>query len=160
MRQPFSPGPEIKRHITLDGVAGIALFVLAAALAWEAGKLPMGSLADPGPGFLPLALAIALAAFAILIFAFDRTSRPWSELEWPEAPRALGILAATAFAAYALERLGYRLAIFLVGAFLLLGLERKGLLASLIGSLALSFGTYYLFSTLLKVPLPLGPWGF
>ena len=127
--------------MTLDRVVGIALLVLAAALAWEAGKLPKGSVADPGPGFLPLALAMALAAFAILILVFDRTSRPWSELEWPEAPRALGILAAAAFAAYALERLGYRLATFLVAALLLMGLERKGIIASLLASLALSFGT-------------------
>jgi len=39
-------------------------------------------------------------------------------------------------------------------------IERRRLLTVLVTSILLSFGTYYLFCTLLQVPLPLGPGGF
>ena len=46
-----------------------------------------------------------------------------------------------------------------VVAFLILGLERKGLMLSLVLMVVMAWGSFYLFDTLLKVPLPRGPFG-
>jgi hypothetical protein len=44
--------------------------------------------------------------------------------------------------------------------FLLWVVERKRLAVTVATALGLSLGTFYVFSTLLRVPLPLGPGGF
>jgi hypothetical protein len=71
----------------------------------------------------------------------------------------VAILAAGAFAALALERLGYRLTILSVMVFLLALVERRGWLATSLFALVLAFGSYFLFGTVLRVPLPRGPFG-
>ena len=43
--------------------------------------------------------------------------------------------------------------------FLLAVVERRGLVATSLFALALAFGSYFLFGTLLRVPLPRGPFG-
>jgi hypothetical protein len=43
--------------------------------------------------------------------------------------------------------------------FLLLVLERKGVVVTLILTAAISWGSFFLFDTLLRVPLPRGPFG-
>jgi hypothetical protein len=48
----------------------------------------------------------------------------------------------------------------LVLAFLLLRVERRGLVLGAALSLAMAWGSFYVFDTLLKVRLPRGPFGF
>jgi putative tricarboxylic transport membrane protein len=146
--------------LTRDRVAGLALAGLGLVIAWEATKLPLGGITRPGPGLMPLMLAVVLAAAGLLLFITGRTSPSWRSVSWFEAPRALAVLAAAAFGAFALEQIGFRATMFLIAVFLLAVVERKPLAAVLVAALILSFGTHYLFSTLLKVPLPQGPWGF
>jgi putative tricarboxylic transport membrane protein len=145
--------------LTRNRVAGLALVAIAVGVAWESSKLPLGSLGNPGAGFLPLVIAAALAVFGLLTALLDKDTPSWNSVSWAEAPRTAGILAATAFGALAMERLGYRITTFVIAALLLLVLERKHPLPALFAALLLSAGTYYLFATLLRVPLPLGPWG-
>ncbi len=148
------------RPLTRNRVAGLTLVAVAAGIAWESAKLPLGSLGNPGAGFLPLVIAVALAVFGLLTAFLDKGTPAWSSITWEEAPRAAGILGATAFGALAMEWLGYRITTFLIAVFLLLVMERKHPLPALVAALVLSAGTHYLFATLLKTPLPLGPWGF
>ena len=148
------------RSLTRNRVAGLVLVAIAAGVAWESAKLPLGSLGNPGAGFLPLVIAVALAMFGLLTAFLDRGTPAWASISWEEAPRAAGILGATVFGALAMERLGYRITTSLIAVFLLLVMERKHPLPALAAALVLSVGTHYLFATLLKAPLPLGPWGF
>jgi hypothetical protein len=71
----------------------------------------------------------------------------------------VAIFAACAFAAWGLERLGYRLTMAAVVAFLLLVVERKGWVLGLVVTVVMAWGSFYLFDTLLRVPLPRGPFG-
>lgn len=153
-------GTATRRGLTADRVAGIALVALSLGIAWESVRLPIGSIVDPGPGFVPLALAIVLAGFGLLVALLDRDARLWRELAWPEAWRAAAILGACVFAALALEPFGFRLTTLLIVGFLLGVMERRSWLAVAIAAVVLSLGTHYLFATLLRVPLPRGPWGF
>lgn len=140
-----------------DRLAGAAILLFAAFAIWEDRVLPLGTLAAPGAGMFPLALALALAGFGVLVFAggggealsFDRR----------EIGRAASILGACAFAALMLERLGYRLTMAAVLIFLLAVVERRRPWPALAVALALAASSHYLFAGLLRVPLPRGPFG-
>jgi putative tricarboxylic transport membrane protein len=147
------------RLLTRDRVAGIVLVLAAVAIAWESRVLPLGSLHNPGPAYMPLATAGVLGLMGALIVL--RGGGPaLAALAWPEARHAALLLAACAFAAWALERLGYRLTTALMVVFFLGVLERRPPVAVVAVALGLSLGSFYLFANLLRVPLPLGPWNF
>ena len=145
---------------TRDRVAGIVILLFALGVMWETRVLPLGSLHRPGPGYTPLVLASVLAGLGVLVMLGGGASPPLLSLGWPEGKHALAILAGCAFTALAMERLGYRLTVIILLGFLLWGVERKRPAVVLVTALGLSLGTFYLFSSLLKVPLPLGPRGF
>ena len=146
--------------LTTDRFAGLLLLLFSLGVMWETRVLPLGSLHRPGPGYMPMLLAIALAAMAILVALGGGGSPPLASLEWAEKTHALAILAGCAFAAFALERLGYRLTVGILLVFILWVVERKRPALVAVMALGLSFGTFFLFSNLLKVPLPRGPLGF
>ncbi len=145
--------------MTTDRASGIALLGLALAVAWESRRLPFGTHHGPGPGYFPLLLAAALAALALVIVARGRAAPPVGSLTWVEAPRALAILGAAAFAALALERLGYRLTVVALLAVLLGVVERRRRWVVVLVALGLALGSFWVFHTLLRVPLPRGPFG-
>jgi putative tricarboxylic transport membrane protein len=156
--EPEPPFPE--GRIRNDHIAGLALFLVALGIAWETYKLPLGSLHDPGPGYMPLLLAIALGGFGLIVTLRGASSPLFRSRRWPEAAHALKILLACVFAAFTLERLGYRLTVVILLIFLLGVIERRRPILVAAVALGFSFGTFFLFSNLLKVPLPRGPWGF
>ena len=145
---------------TVDRVGGAALVLLGLGVIWEAQKFPLGTLHNPGPGYVPTLLALVLGGLGIVIVALGGNSPAFRSLEWGEGKHALVILGACAFAAVVLERIGYRLTMLMVLVLLLGLVERKRPLVVAALSLALSLGSFYLFSTLLKVQLPRSPSGF
>lgn len=145
--------------LTRDRVAGIALIVVALAIAWESRVLPIGTWRNPGAAYMPLLTAGLLGLMGTLV-ALRGGGPPFAALDWPEARHAASLLTACAFAAWALERLGYRLTTALLVAFFLGVMERKNPLVAIAVALVLAFGSFYLFSDLLRVPLPRGPWDF
>ena len=145
--------------LTTDRVAGGALALLALVVLWESRQLPLGSFHNPGPAYMPVALAVALLLFGVLLVAGGGKASALAGVGWSEWRHAVAIFAVCAFAAWALERLGYRPTVTLALAFLLGVVERKGIVLTAVFSLALAIGTFVLFDTLLRVPLPRGPFG-
>ncbi|MBI4241025.1 MAG: tripartite tricarboxylate transporter TctB family protein [Candidatus Rokubacteria bacterium] len=145
---------------SVDRVSGVTLVLLALGVSWEARKLPVGTLYNPGPGYMPTLLAIILGALGIVIVVLGGDSVAFRSLDWGEGKHALAILGTCAFAALALERIGYRLTTLVILVVLLGVVERKRPLLVGILSLALSLGSYYVFHNLLRVQLPRGPWDF
>jgi hypothetical protein len=143
---------------TRDRVAGVMLVLAALAIMWESRVLPLGTLHKPGPAYMPVVTACVLGVLGAFI-ALRSGGPSIGALAWPEARHAALLLSACAFAAWALERLGYRLTTAIMVVFFLGLLERRHPIAVLATALGLSFGSFYLFSNLLRVPLPLGPWG-
>ena len=125
----------------------------------KSGELPLGSLHNPGPAYMPVLLALALLVFAILVGAYGGASRGLGAVGWSEWRHAAAILGTCAFAAIALERLGYRLTMAIALGFLIGVIERQGVFVTLTLAVALAAGSYLLFDTLLRVPLPRGPFG-
>ena len=143
---------------TGERVAGFVLVAAAALVAAETRGLPLGSLGRPGPGYTPLLYAAILLALGALT-ALKRGGAALRDLRWGELRHALMILASVAFAAAVIDRLGYRMTMLAVVAFLVGGVECRPALPTALIALGLSFGTHFLFWTLLRVPLPAGPFG-
>ncbi|MFN7087257.1 MAG: tripartite tricarboxylate transporter TctB family protein [Burkholderiales bacterium] len=149
-----------EKGVRSDQFSGLMLIALALYVGWENRVYPLGSLAEPGPGYMPLLLAVFLGAIGLLIVAGGGRSKPLAAISWPEATRAAVIMAACAVAAFALERLGYRITIIAFLIFFLGVLERKRPLPVLLVSLGFGFISFYVIGDLLDVPLPRSPWGF
>lgn len=145
--------------LTTDRVAGVALAVLAVLVLVESRALPLGTLRHPGPAYMPVLLALLLLGSGICLALWGGSATRVAAIGWTEWRHAVAILGACAFAALALERLGYRLTVGITLGFLVGVVERKGVLLTVVFSALLAAGTFYLFDTLLRVPLPRGPAG-
>lgn len=145
--------------LTTDRVAGVALVTIGLYVLWESRALPLGTVHNPGPAYMPIVLALLVILFGVLTAATGGATPRVGAVGWSEWRHAVVILGVCAFAALGLERLGWRATIGLSLAFLLGIAERKGAVAAVLFALALALGTYYLFDTLLRVPLPRGPLG-
>jgi hypothetical protein len=146
--------------VTIDRVGGGALAAIAVAWLWEARKLPMGTLQNPGPAYTPIVLALLLLGFAVLVIALGGRTEPIAGVGWAEWRHAVAILAVLAFMAFALERLGYRLTVMAALVVLLLGLERRHVLLAAVFAVTFALASFHLFAIVLRVPLPRSPWGF
>jgi putative tricarboxylic transport membrane protein len=148
--------------MSVDRISGIGLAVFAVLVLEETWRqrLPLGSVGNPGPAYFPGLLAVLLLAAGLAVAALGGAGPRAASLDWREWRHGVAIFAACAFCALALERLGYRLTIFVALGFLVGVVERKSPAATLVFAAALALGTFWLFDTLLRVPLPRGSLGF
>jgi len=136
------------------------LLALALYIGWQNRVYPVGTLSEPGPGYLPLLLAVFLGVMGLLIALWGVRSAPLATMRWTEAPRAVVILIACGVALLVLERIGYRITVIALLIFFLGVLERKRPVRVALVALGFSFASYYVVGDLLRVPLPRSPWGF
>ena len=148
------------RWLTTDRWAGIVLVALAIFVLWESRNIPFGTVMEPGPGVVPALLAVILLVCSFAVIAGGAAASRVEALDWSEWRHAAAILGTCAFMALALERLGYRITMILALLGLLRLVERKGWLPAAAFAVAFSLGSHFLFNTLLRVPMPLGPFGF
>lgn len=146
--------------MTTDRMSGSVLVLFALLVIWESRRLPLGTFRQPGPAFVPILLALLLLIFGIFVVLTARRAQLLSSIRWTEWRHAVAILAASVFSVFGMERLGYRLTVLIVLIFLVKLVEQRGWLLSLGFALGLSFGSFFLFYTILRVPLPEGPLGF
>ena len=151
---------EPSRGLRNDQLSGLVLFALALFVGWQNRAYPLGSLQEPGPGYTPLLIAVFLGVTGLLIVVLGGKAQPVRAMRWPEAKRAALILVACAAATYALEHLGYRITIAALIVFFLGVMERKKPLTVAVVAAGFSLLSFYLIGTLLRVPLPVGPWGW
>jgi putative tricarboxylic transport membrane protein len=128
-------------------------------------RLGLGSLRQPGPGFLFFWTGILLVALSlvILIKTFAHNGE-----EQTEKPIFAGvnytkiILVSVAIFLYALllDFLGFILVTFLLFAFILAVAERKRWFFAICSSLIVAIGSYLVFETWLETQLPKGLLGF
>ena len=70
--------------LTTDRVAGGALVLLALVVFWESRRLPLGSLRNPGPAYMPVALAAVLLCFGALLVVLAGKAPKLSTVSWTE----------------------------------------------------------------------------
>jgi hypothetical protein len=146
--------------LTTDRVAGGALVLVGLVAVWESRQFPLGSIHRPGPAYMPTVLALLLIMFGVLVAVMGARSPRASQAGWHDWRHAIGIFAACAFSAWGLNLLGYRITIACVMVFLLLVLERRGVVLTALLTVGIVGGSFFLFDTFLRVPLPRGPFGF
>ena len=139
-----------------------ALAVLAAAAAYLAGALPLprGVSARPGPGFFPLLVGVfsCLAAAGFVVETFRRVPlRAPAGAGLPADARMRALATAGALVAFVLllPWVGYPGVTLLFVATMLRSLGGSWTLA-LATAVASAAGSYYLFASVLSVPLPKG----
>ena len=119
----------------------------------------------PGAGFFPFWLGALGVVLSIALFVQSWRGRAIGEGTQPLLPRGEGarrvaaLVAGLAVASLLLQPLGFRLAmlVFTAGLLLALGVRRPVLIA--LFALASSFGLFYVFYYWLQVPLPIGVLG-
>jgi hypothetical protein len=157
---PESPPPEVSSGLKSGRFSGMVLIALAGWIVWLNSEFPLGTLADPGPGYVPLLLAGGLGVIGLLVALLGGESEPLRAIRWTEARRAVVILVACAALTFALERIGYRLSVFAFLVFFLGVIERKKPVPMLLVSAGFSIVSFHVVAVMLGVPLPRGPWGF
>lgn len=140
-----------------DRVSGTVLALFALAVIWESRNLPLGTFRVPGPAYMPVVLALILLIFALMVATTGGRSQRLQSVGWVEWRHAVAILAMCAFAALALERIGYRLTVLAMLLFIVKAAEKRSWVLAATFALAMAFGSFYLFHTILRVPLPRGP---
>jgi putative tricarboxylic transport membrane protein len=145
--------------VRADRVTGILLAALGLLVFWECRGLPLGTIRAPGPAYVPVILGALLILLGGLLALSGAATPHIRDLGWGESRHAAAIVVACAFAAFALERFGYRITMALTVLFLLRAIEKRGAVFALTFALGLALATFYLFETLLRVPLPRGPLG-
>jgi len=145
--------------MTTDRLAGAALVLIGIVAILESRAFPLGSLHRPGPAFMPVLLAALLILFGLAVAAMGAAAGRLLDVGWSEWRPAAAIFGCCAFAAWGLDRLGYRITMAVVLAVLFLALERLRVVTGLVLTIGMAWGSFYLFDTLLKVPLPRGPFG-
>jgi putative tricarboxylic transport membrane protein len=141
-------------------------FVLFALATIHALSLPLRDALGPGPGFFPLTLALLGAVLAVTVAV--QVSRGDAAtfngaIELPDRwalGRIAAVLIAIALAAALLDWLGYRLVALGFCAILLPLMGARNLLVIGVFTAAASFGVFHVFYHWLKVPLPIGEFGF
>ena len=147
------------RSLHIDRISGAVFVVIALLVAWENRAYPLGSLSTPGPGYMPLGLALALGAFGLIVALRGNASPLLDTIGWTESRRAIVLLIGCGVAAFALEHIGYRLTMIALLVFMLGVVERKRPLVTLLVAFGFAFISYFIFATQLNVQLPRGPWG-
>ncbi|MBA4423304.1 MAG: hypothetical protein C0390_09430 [Syntrophus sp. (in: bacteria)] len=147
-------------NMTIDRLSGAFLVLLGLFVVWERRVLPLGTTSHPGPGYVPLLLAILLIIFGAILIVRGKGARPLRSVSWSEAPHAVAILGCCIFVTLFMETIGYRLTLLVVLGFLFGVMERIKLWLTLALTVGFAFGSFWLFDTLLRVPLPRGGWGF
>ena len=145
----------------------VCLAFLAVSLVWmrEALTFPLKDALGPGPGFFPFWLSLVGVGISVALFV--QVSRGAvvegsSVAALPSCARGLrvvGVLAGLLGATLLLEPLGFRLALLLFNAYLLvaLGVRTWWMVAAF--AVAGSFGVFHVFYHWLQVPLPIGALG-
>jgi len=153
----------VKRTNTFAARAS-ALFWVAVGLltCYGASRLGLGSVAEPGVGFIFFWSGLILVILSLIVLAdairsSEDAVREMGEMNW--AKIALVLLALLLYAFF-LERLGFVLTTFVLMSFLLGCIEGTNWFRSLGVAGAAALASYAIFELWLKIRLPKGLFGF
>lgn len=146
----------MRRSLLVTSLLLVAFGIYFTAVAFE---LPYFTRITPGPGFFPRWVGGLFTLAAFLLFVNTLRTHPELDSSWPDRRGWLNIVVTVAVLALAimfLETLGYVLSMLLVMLVTIAVIGQHRFPTVLAVSLATSVGTYLLFSTWLRVPLPRG----
>lgn len=148
-----------------DVLAAIIFIIFAALMTFESIKLGLGTINDPGPGFLPFFSILMLGILSLIhLFSQVRKSKTHRGLEFKLGPYWVKALSSIAFSFFYVlflwNKLGYIVGstLWLVAMFRIGGVQswKKSLLITIITIIT----SYFLLQKLAKTSLPKGIFGF
>lgn len=149
---------------TVDIAIGIFFVAFAGVVLTQSVQLEYYDRGIPGPGFFPILLACALALTGLLLVVsrLRGADADFGVFEGPsrsELRRALTVWLAIAIATAVMNLVGFLLTTGVLVAVLLLGVERLRTWTAVLTVILIPVVFYTVFAVLLKVRLPVGPWG-
>lgn len=142
-----------------ERVFGAALVGVGLVALYKANSLPLGNLREPGSGFFPVVVAVALVLFAALALTSRNPEADKSPAEPGGAARMWVLSVMVAAYAWFLPSVGFVLCTVVLLGLLLRGVGDVGWLSTVICAAGGAAGCYFLF-TRLGMPLPSGLLGF
>lgn len=142
-----------------DMLSGLFLLAISLAICIGSLRLQVGTLTEPASGFFPLITGMVLALFSILIIAGAGREKAAPVSFWASEANKKGVYLAllfTLFYIFFLERVGFVLTTILF--FMLFSRFVSGhrWRTAVFFGIATSLATYFVFSFLLRAPLPQG----
>jgi hypothetical protein len=145
-----------------DLISGLFWLLIGLVLTFWALTYQIGSLTQPGPGYLPLALGILLILLSVILLVGHgkKGARPKQPVSFSSATggwkKVVYTVLVLGLAAFLFETLGYLLTFFLLIAFLMKGTVAQSWGKVLLTALLTTAGVYIVFVLLLEQPLPRG----
>jgi putative tricarboxylic transport membrane protein len=148
-----------------DRISGIFWLVFAVVVIIESYRLGLGTLHQPGPGFLFFWAAIMLGIMALGILMRAGVNKPSREsqilnLRKLNIGKVILVLASLFLYSLLMEKLGFILTTVMLFIFLLGVVEKKKWLFTIFTSVIVTALTYVVFEIWLKSQLPKGVFGF
>ncbi|MGH6771403.1 MAG: tripartite tricarboxylate transporter TctB family protein [Xanthobacteraceae bacterium] len=148
--------PPPRTVLRSDHVAGVFFIALGIVVFALSGDLPFGTITAPGAGMMPKLMAFLMMLFAAVVIIGGRVSQPFANIDWSDRWHALLVVAITAAAIFAYQRIGFLLTMSLLVFALLVVVERRNVFIAATYSVGLTLFAYWLFGKALKAPLEHG----
>ncbi len=147
----------------IDQISSLFWFFLGWVLIFLSYRLGLGSLTNPGPGFLPFWCGLFLAGLSLVVFVQSRLDRRRSESKglrdlWIGTHWAKGVYVVLALVIYTLafSHTGFLLSTTLLLIFLFKVIEPEKWWIAIGGAILTSLVCFVVFSLCLDVQLPRG----
>jgi putative tricarboxylic transport membrane protein len=153
----------VKRTKAIAASAGTLFWITVGLLAsCGATRLGVGSITDPGAGFIFFWSGLVLIVLSLIVFVDAARSSENSVRQMPETnwPKIVLVLFALLLYAFFLEKLGFVFTTFVLMSFLLGCIQDAGWLRSFAVAGAAALTSYAMFELWLKIRLPKGIVGF
>jgi putative tricarboxylic transport membrane protein len=151
-----------KTKITALGGSALFWIVVGILACYGATRLGLGSVTEPGAGFIFFWSGLILVILSLVVLADSVCSsedmvQETAEINWPKIAMVLLSLLLYGFF---LERLGFVISTFVLMSFLLGWIEGTNWTRSLAVASAAALASYAIFELWLKIRLPKGIFGF
>jgi putative tricarboxylic transport membrane protein len=140
-----------------DFLGGVVMLLVGAFAVWQGLELPAGTLGGMGPGMLPRALAILLAALGVLLL-IDALLQDGSPLERWSLRGLVFVLGAVIMFGLSVRPLGLAAAGPLVIFISALASSETHWLETIAFGIVMTAFSIGLFKLALGLPIPLAPW--
>jgi len=144
-----------------DQISGSFWFLFSLFISYESYKLGLGSINQPGPGFLFFwtGIVVAILAFVVIVKALGKPAErevPEQGLEKKNITKVVLVLVSLFIYAVVMEKLGFFISTLLLFVFLLGFVEKKKWWVAILISFVVTFLSYLIFETGLQSQLPKG----
>lgn len=147
-----------------DSVTSLIWFLVGMGIVlWSSVTLRIGTLTQPGPGFLPVLCGVCIAGLApIIFFQAKGKKKEGGEPLWTRGSliHILVTIGMLLIYAFILEHLGFVVTTFILTLLILTQVAETSWVIGIVVSLIATGSCYFSFGYLMKVQLPKGWLGF